>query len=93
MKRPALYLLALTALLLMAAIPALAQDKIEYGQSLNGTISDAVYEVNYTFVGQTDDVAVIVMDETDILDDLNNPALRLLGPDGTVLATACSSTR
>jgi hypothetical protein len=58
---------------------------LTYGASVTGTISDANYEVLYTFSGTADDVITIELTATD--PDSLDTFVALLGPDNNVVAT------
>lgn len=81
----------LIAVLLFAlnAVMLTAQDNtLIYGDEVEGELTAEISEVTYTFTGAADDVVVVEMRRTSFESDLDNPLVRLIAPDGTLLADA-----
>jgi hypothetical protein len=91
MKRIALVasMLALLLGVLLIPAPTLAQDggQLEYGQTVQGELTAAVFEVSYTFNGTAGDVVVVEMSRFDFDSNIDEPALRLTDANGTILGT------
>lgn len=85
------WLTLITTLLVLAlAGPALAQGSatpIAYGETAQGEITNAQFEVPYVFTGAANEIVVIYM-VADGNDDFYEPSIILLDADNTVLASA-----
>jgi hypothetical protein len=76
---------------LLTAIPLLviqAQDgnPIEYGQIVEGEITNREFEIPYLFAGSAGDTIIITMRAVDTLGDLNTPQIVLINEDNDVIA-------
>jgi len=77
----------LIVLVLMGVSIVTAQGEVlEYGDVVEGEISNAEFELEYTFQGNAEDVIVIEMVPVDTMGDLDAPELVLLNSDNTVVA-------
>jgi hypothetical protein len=76
------------SLFVSTAFFAQAQDNtpIEYGETVEGEITDDAYEVGYSFSGTAGDVVVIEMRRANTDSGLYNAAVVLLDPSGSTLA-------
>jgi len=70
-----------------------AQDvpTLEYGDTVRGEITNAVFEVAYQFLGNPDDVVVIEMLATDNDTELRAPEILLLDAEGNLLADSINN--
>lgn len=73
-------------------IPVIGQDTvIEYGQTVEGEITNSQFELTYAFSGTEGDVIVIEMLPVDTLGDLDNPELLLLDSDNQIVTSTAGS--
>jgi hypothetical protein len=67
-------------------------EAITYGEAVTGEVTDAQFEVFYTFEAQAEDTIVAAIDGDDEAEMiLFDPALKLLDPNGEVLADTTTS--
>lgn len=83
MKR--LIVLFMLILLLLPVVLVQAQEALEPGTILNGEITDATFEIEYTFTGVADSVIVVEMNAVDTFGELDSPILILLDSSGSVV--------
>lgn len=81
-----LLLLIFVCCLPVSFVYAQDDERIEYGETVTGEITNQSFEVAYEFVGKQDDVIVIEMEPVDALGDLDSPALLLLNSENQVVA-------
>jgi len=67
-----------------------ANNKIAYGETASGEITNRNFEIAYDFVGKKGDVIVVEMKPVDKFGDLNSPAIILLDADADVIADTSS---
>jgi hypothetical protein len=80
-------LVVVLGLLVVAVIPAMAQDSIAYGDVVDGEIEEEE-EVEYTFEGAEGDIIVAHLWGTNLDDSLTSPTIELRDSDGdTIIAS------
>ncbi|MBI5668988.1 MAG: hypothetical protein HZC41_13370 [Chloroflexi bacterium] len=84
--RKALVLVSLLFVFNFMTTPAQEDVRLEYGQLVNGEITDRAFEVPYLISGKAGDVIVIEMKPVDSLGDLDSPEIILLNSDNDVIA-------
>jgi hypothetical protein len=84
----------LTALVLLlplviGGIPVSAQGggAISYGETISGEITNAAFEVPFTFTGAADDIVVIRMVPVELYGDLDEPSVILLDSNNGVVGS------
>lgn len=76
------------AVLLFSAVVVNAQDTatpLEFGELVEGEITNEQFEVRYSFAGRSGDIIVIEMRAVDTLGDLDEPAILLLDEKGSIV--------
>jgi hypothetical protein len=69
----------------LAAFGVQAQDAVTAGEPVTGELTEDAFAVEYLYNGTTDEVIVITLSPTDVLGDLNNPAIIVRDAGGAEL--------
>lgn len=88
MRRLATIALVLALVMVGGSLVARAQGgALQYGDVVDGELTNDAYEVEYTFTGAADDVVVIRMWTEGFDNVVNSPALALASADNTVIGS------
>lgn len=86
MKKALVLVLTVLLVSMMGMATVQAQDStIEYGQTVSGEITNAAFEIAYTFSGSAGDALVIEMLAVDEYGDLSSPELILLDSQNNIV--------
>lgn len=86
LRRMMIFTVVLFVILLSSSFVS-AQDALDYGDSVDGEITNREYEVEYIFAGSEGDVIIITLTPEDEFGGLSNPVIILLDSEGDDLTT------